>query len=175
MADEAAGFCCMCSINSLDDGIPAMTDLAGTGALAAELVALPVADLGPEQAARLVLALLGEAGALMSPVLGLGLPVHVAAGRILKSAGMAAHAGRFRCSGSPLDLRTEVMVISPVARADVRISDDGTVRWECRFADPEGARGLTSVQAAAVAALEPYRGPGPGQAHCGWPGGTKAQ
>ncbi len=81
MANEPAGFCCMCSINGLDDGIAAMTDLAGTGALAAELVALPVADLGPEQAARLVLALLGEAGALMSLVLGLGLPVHVAAGR----------------------------------------------------------------------------------------------
>jgi hypothetical protein len=175
MADEPAGFCCMCSINGLDDGIAAMTDLAGTGALAAELVALPVADLGPEQAARLVLALLGEAGALMSLVPGLGLPVHVAAGRMLKSAGMAVHAGRFRCSGSPPDLRTAVMVISPVARADVRISDDGTVRWECRFADPEGARGLTPVQAAAVAALESYRGPGPSQAHCGWPGGTKAQ
>ncbi len=52
MADEPAGFCCMCSINGLNDGIPAMTDLAGTGALAAELAALPAADLSPEQAAR---------------------------------------------------------------------------------------------------------------------------
>ena len=36
MANSRAGFCCMCSINGLNDGIPAMTDLAGTGALAAE-------------------------------------------------------------------------------------------------------------------------------------------
>jgi hypothetical protein len=57
----------MCSVDGLR-GIQAMTDLAITGALVTEFIPLPLADVGPEKAARLVLALLnGRPGACLPP------------------------------------------------------------------------------------------------------------
>jgi hypothetical protein len=119
---------------------------------------------GPAAAARLVLALPGaQPGVALPPVSEPGLAVNVAAGRMLEPTRLAARAGQFRYSGSPGDLCTEVMVISPaaLARGDVRISDTGTVRRESRFAGPgRPGGGLTPAQVAS--ALEPCRHVGPG-------------
>jgi len=177
-ADEPTAFCCMSYVHGLH-GMQAMMDPAITGALVAEFIPLPPAGAGPEPAARLVLALLGgePVGSLSScPAAEPGMAVNEAAGRMLAAAGLAARAGQF-CY-SPREVCTEVMVISPaaLARGDARISDTGTVLWECRFAAPDRpGGGLTPAQAAraVAAALEDYRAAGPGQD--GRPGGTQAR
>ena len=173
-ADEPTAFCCMSYVHGLH-GMQAMMDPAITGALVAEFIPLPPAGAGPEPAARLVLALLGgePVGSLSScPAAEPGMAVNEAAGRMLAAAGLAARAGQFRYSDSPRDLCTEVMVISPaaLARGDARISDTGTVLWECRFAGPDGPVGrLTPAQVACAiaAALAGYRDTGSGRAYGG--------
>ena len=60
------------------------------------------------------------------------------------------------------EVRAEAMVIDPgePARGHVRISDEGTIRWECLFASPGSAVGglapLDIAQAVATALAE-YR------------------
>jgi hypothetical protein len=60
------------------------------------------------------------------------------------------------------EVHVEAMVTSPAepARGHVRISDEGTIRWECLFASPGSAAGglapLDIAQAIATALAE-YR------------------
>ena len=53
---------------------------------------------------------------------------------MLAAWGMAAGPVGFRCGLA--EVSTEVVVINPAgpARGEVRISDEGTIRWECPFA-----------------------------------------
>jgi hypothetical protein len=106
-------------------------DLMVTGALVWEY--LPQGATSPRQAARLVLALLrgtGPSGFGLPPGRYPGLPLAGAAGRMLAACGMTVALADVRYGD---DVCAEVMVTSPAepARGHVRISDEGTVRWEC--------------------------------------------
>ena len=130
---------CQCFFRNLRSAQCEM-DLMVTGALVWEY--MPLGGTSPDQAARLVLALLSgtsPAGRGLPPARYPGLALKEAAGRMLAACGMAVRLVDVRYD----EVRAEAMVINPgePARGHVRISDEGTIRWECLFASPGSAVG----------------------------------
>ena len=167
---------CQCFFDGLR-GAQVEMDLMDTGALVWVYFPLPQADISPEQAARLVLALLGTGpvpGSL-PPAPDTGLALKDAASQMLAACGLAAR---------PVDIRydvdevyTEVMATNPArpARGHARISDEGTVRWECPFAAPASpASGLAPSEVAQAHRRRPSRISGRRARRCRgqrtWPG-----
>jgi hypothetical protein len=155
--DEPTHRTCQCFFGSLRSAQCEM-DLLVTGALVWEY--LPLGGTSPDQAARLALALLGGIGPArcgLPPARYPGLALKEAAGRILASCGMAVRLVDVRYD----DVRAEAMVTNPgePARGHVRISDEGTIRWECLFASPSSPVGLAplDIARAIATALAEYR------------------
>jgi hypothetical protein len=149
---------CQCFFKNLRSAQCEM-DLLVTGALVWEYK--PLNGTSPDQAARLVLALLhgtSPAGCGLPPARYPGLALKEAAGRMLATCGMAVRLVDVRYD----EVHVEAMVTSPAepARGHVRISDEGTIRWECLSASPGSAAGglapLDIAQAIATALAE-YR------------------
>lgn len=112
-------------------------DLLDTGALV--WIYTPWTGFIPDQAARLVLALLSGTRippAAMPLVLDPGLALKDTAGRMLVACGMAARPADIQYG--PGEVSAEVIVTNPAgpARGHVRVSGEGTIRWECCFAVP---------------------------------------
>lgn len=175
--DEPGISSCQCFTHNLRDAQCEM-DLLVTGALV--WVYMPLAGTCPEQTARLVLPLLsrGPASDRLPPVRHPGLPLMEAAGQILTDAGMNARPADIRYDVD--EVHTEVVVTNPAdqARGQVRISEIGSIHWECFFASPgSSAGGLppSGVAQAMAAALAEYRTGGQGDAGDSRPGGAAAR
>ena len=149
---------CQCFFRNLRSAQCEM-DLLVTGALVWEY--MPLGGTSPDQAARLVLALLSgtsPAGRGLPPARYPGLGLREAAGRMLAACGMAVRLVDVRYD----DVRAEAMVINPgePARGHVRISDEGTIRWECLFASPGstvGGLAPRDIAQAVATTLAEYR------------------
>jgi hypothetical protein len=132
-------------------------DLLATGALVWEYLPRQAAALGPGEAARMVTALLGCTGPARSALRAArdpGLALAAAAGRILAASGLDVRAADASDGGAC----TAAVATSPAepGRGFASIGDDGTIRWECRFASRTSpARGLPpgDVARAITAAL----------------------
>ncbi len=173
---DEPGLPCQCFIHNLRDAQCEM-DLLVTGALV--WVYVPLAGTCPEQTARLVLALLSDVPASGSPPPARysGLPLMDAAGQMLADAGMTARPAEIRYDVD--EVHTEVVVTNPAgqARGQVRISETGSIHWECFFASPGNpADGLPprDVAQAITAALAEYRTGGQGGGDSG-PDGAAAR
>lgn len=171
--EPAAQGSCQCYIRNLLSAQCEM-DLLVTGALVWEY--LPLSGTSPEQAARLALALLrstSPAGRGLPPARYPGPAFKDAAGQMLAACGMAVGLVDIRYD----EVCTEAIVTNPAepARGHVRISDGGTIRWECSPARPGSAAGGLAppgIAQAIATALAGYRiagqseaaGSGPGEA-----------
>ncbi len=150
MDEPLAGGTCQCFITNLR-AAQCEIDLLFSGALVWEY--MPLGGTGrPDQAACLVLALLSgtsPASRSLLPAPCPGLPLDEAAGQALVACGMAVRLVDVRYDHN--DVRAEVEVTNPAepGRGHVRISDHGTIRWECLFTRPGGvAGGLAPVDVA---------------------------
>jgi hypothetical protein len=163
VVDEPGISSCQCFIHNLRDAQCEM-DLLVTGALV--WVYTPLAGTCPEQTVRLVLPLLGHGPASdRLPPARRGLPLMEAAGQMLTDAGMTAQPAEI-CYDVD-EVHTEVVVTNPAdqARGQVRISETGSIYWECFFTSPgSSAAGLPprDVAQAITAALVEYRAGGQG-------------
>jgi len=117
-------------------------------------------DLGPDQAARFALALLGGPGRPgPGAVLAAdpGLPLNDAAGRVLAACGLAVHPAGIAYGDG--EVHAGIMVTSPArqARGYLLFVGGTELRWECRFARPDShdpglsPSGIAQAIAAAVA------------------------
>lgn len=96
---------------------------------------------GPAEVAGIVLELL-NAGGTQAPATwpgrDVGLTFKAAVGMALRACGMNVRLGRLGRNEPFLDACAEVEVTNPTCqdRGRVLVSDDGVIRWECRFSDP---------------------------------------
>jgi hypothetical protein len=133
------GDTCQSEITGIGGGHCEM-DLMGTGALVWEYIPLPGA-LTPDEAVRLVLALLGRTGPACR---GVPAPRHPgvafkgAVGRALAACGMAVRLVVVHLDHRNYEIFADVEVTNPAqpARGRARVSDEGEIRWECSFATP---------------------------------------
>lgn len=130
LIDEPDPVTCHCFFRNLR-GAQCEMDLLVTGALVWEY--LPQSAISPHQAALLALALLrgaGPPGHGLPPGGDPGLAFTGTVTRMLAACGMTAGLVDVRYDGV---VRAEAMVTSRAepARGHVRISDEGTLRWEC--------------------------------------------
>jgi hypothetical protein len=95
----------------------------------------------PAEIATMVLELLGAASTEVpaaSPGRDVGLTPKAAVGMTLRACGMTVRLGRIGRDNSFLDVYSDVEVTNPACqnRGRVLVTDDGVIRWECRFSDP---------------------------------------
>jgi hypothetical protein len=142
----AGGDTCQCEITGIAGAYCEM-DLMGTGALVWEYIPRAGA-LTPGEAVRLVLALLGATGPAsggMPAARYPGVAFKGAVGRALAACGMAARLVVVHLDHRNYEIDADVEVTNPAqpARGNVRVSDEGEIRWECAFATPaDRAAGL---------------------------------
>jgi hypothetical protein len=158
---------CQCFFGGLGSAHVEM-DLLRCGALVWEYIPIPQGSITPQRAARIMLALLapGPAPASLPPAPDPGLPLKDAAAQMLAARGMMARPAAIRYPypdpGQAPEVHTEV-VVRNLARRDrgyARITDEGTIRWQCQFAVPGNpASGLAppEVAQAIAAALAEHR------------------
>lgn len=154
------GNTCQCEITGTG-GAHCEMDLMGTGALVWEYIPRAGA-LTPGEAVRLVLALLGGT----SPASG-GVPAarypggafKGAVGRALAACGMAVRLLVFHRDDINYEIYADVEVTNPAqpARGNVRVSDEGEIRWECAFATPAGGLAPRDIAQTIATALAGYR------------------
>jgi hypothetical protein len=103
---------------------------------------------GPAELAGMVLELLGGSSSeapATSPGRHAGLTLGAAAGMALRACGMKVRLGTVGRNESMLGVYADVEVTNPARpdRGRVQVSDDGVIRWECRFSDPaRDAKGI---------------------------------
>jgi hypothetical protein len=157
------GNACQCEITGIG-GAQCEMDLMGTGALVWEYIPLPGA-LTPEEAVRMVLAL---HGVISLPSGGVpaarypGVALKGAVGRALAACGMAVRLVVVHRDDVNYEIYADVEVTSPAepSRGNVRVSDEGEIRWECSFAtlaSPAGGLVPRDIAQTIATALADYR------------------
>jgi hypothetical protein len=109
----------------------------------------------PTQVTAMVLEFLGASGAEhrgTPPGRNTGLTLKGAVGLALRERGMQARLGRVARDESACEVYAEVEVTNPARhdRGRVWVTDEGVVRWECRFSDP--ARDIQGIDPEEISA-----------------------